>query len=208
MTVGIHHFEPSVRYVTCLRSPVSRIVSHYHHAKNTPDHYLHTPIHERDMTLADYVRSGLSRELSNGMTRLLGEVPYEIETVGEDALVRAKETIARRFDAVLLTEQFDAGLLLLAEKLQMATPYYVRRKVGRENRDRVALSDEDRSVVEEENQLDLQLYEWVRERFESEMSSHPNLNMRVEAFQKRNPNSGRAVYAAREIRRQFSKCGV
>lgn len=56
-SVGLHEFIPSLRYVTCLRDPVPRLLSHYLHALHDPAHYLHRAA--KSLTFAAYVSSGL-----------------------------------------------------------------------------------------------------------------------------------------------------
>ena len=131
LSVGLHRYHPGVRYITCLREPVARLVSLYHHSHNDPSHYLHEAIRRDGLDLAACVASGLSGELSNGMTRMLAGVEdFHHAIVDRTTLELAKRNIENHFDAVLLSERFDEGLLLLAEEMGWSTPWYVRRKVG------------------------------------------------------------------------------
>src|SRR5438874_1730089 len=42
---GLHHFIPRPStYITLLREPVERVLSFYHYARSTPDHYLYTQL--------------------------------------------------------------------------------------------------------------------------------------------------------------------
>lgn len=116
LSVGLHRYQAGVRYITCLREPVARLVSHYHHGLNDPSHYLHEAIRRDSLDLAGYVASGLSGELSNGMTRMLaGLEDFHGAVVNRAVLELAKRNIEDHFDAVLLSERFDEGLLLLSK---------------------------------------------------------------------------------------------
>lgn len=199
-SVGLHRYLPDVRYVTCLRDPVSRLSSHYFHARNDPTHYLHDAIRNRGLDLAGYVASGLSGELSDGMTRMLaGLEDFHHAKVDEQTLATAKSNLETLFDSIILSEHFDAGLLLVAGRLGWKEPYYIRRKVGRRPPESSAPDGHSRAVIEEHNRHDRSLYEWAKERFEAESSRHPDLIERVHRFQQSNHVRGKAIFCLREI---------
>lgn len=208
LSVGLHHSHSGVRYITCLREPVARLVSHYHHACNDPAHYLHEAIKAGALDLAGYAASGISGELSNGMTRMLAGVEdFHHASVGPETLAQAKRHVEEHFDAVVLSERFDEGLLLLAEKLGWSTPYYLRRKVGRYSRAAAKPDAATRRVIEEHNALDLELYAWARERFERLAAGHSDLAGRLERFQRNNRTLGKAAFVARELRARLIPSG-
>lgn len=203
---GLHLQVDGIRYLTCLREPVARMVSHYHHALHESDHYLHETVKRRGLDLAAYVASGLSGELSNGMTRMLaGIADFHGAVPGPADLQRAKELLESRFDGVLLSERFDEGLLLLAESMGWATPYYIRRKTGRYSAREGQPDAGTCRIIEEYNALDLDLYRWARERFESRIADRPDLADRVRRFRRRNHHLGKAVFLVRELIRRAGK---
>lgn len=208
-SVGLHRFIPEIRYITCLRDPISRLVSHYHHALHTPDHYLHSPLVAGKMDLADYVASGLSGELSNGMTRMLAGVDdFHRAIVDGQTLALVKSNIESFFEGVILSEFFDAGILMLAESLHWKTPYYLRRKVGHYTK---ASSKPDRrtqAIIQESNRLDCELYAWARDRFETQAGSIPGLAHRTEVFQHANRMHGKALFCLRELRMRFKRLAI
>jgi len=203
-SVGVHRIDPSVRYVTCLREPVARLLSHYQHAKSDPAHYLHRPLVDGRMSPADYVTSGLSGELSNGMTRMLAGVEdFHHSPVTRETLTLARENLAEHFDSILLSEQFDSGALLLAGQHDWPPPYYIRRKTGHYPGGKPVLPSEDRARIEAHNTCDLDLYQWARERFRFLASTHRDLDTRTAAFQQANSRIGLPVFLARELRRRL-----
>lgn len=201
MSVGLHQFIPGVRYVTCLRDPISRLISHYHHALHDPAHYLHDPVHSRKLGLADYVSSGLSGELSNGMTRMVAGIEdFHHGAVNDQTLALAKANIEILFDGVILSEMFDPGILLLAEHLNWKVPYYLRRKVGHYG---AAIRKPDlktRGTLEEMNRFDCELHAWATQRFSKTSSSFPELPALTRQFQKDNHSKGKAIFCFRELR--------
>lgn len=204
LSVGLHRHVPGVRYITCLREPVARLISHYHHGCNDPAHYLHEAIRRDNLSLAGYAASGLSGELSNGMTRMLAGIEdFHGGVIGQEALETAKRHVEEHFDAVMLSERFDEGLLMLAEEKGWKTPYYLRRKVGSYSASASKPDAETRRIVEQHNQLDVELYRWARERFEARLALDPAIAERTRRFRSRNLRYGKAVFFAREIRRRL-----
>ncbi len=203
-SVGLHRFIPGVRYLTCLRHPVSRIVSLYYHALNTPGHYLHNAIVENNMNFADYVSSGLSGELSNGMTRMLAGVEdFHHGAVDENTLSLAKSNIETLFDGVVLSESFDAGILMTASTLGWKNPYYLRRKVGHYGASSRKPDPQTRSVIEQYNRFDCELHAWAAERFEAQTKAIPDLDSRVQRFKQANRHIGKAIFCLRELKRRM-----
>ena len=203
-SVGLHRHVPGVRYITCLREPVSRLVSHYHYAHGFPGHYLHEAIHRDKLDLGAYVCSGLAGELSNGMTRMLaGLENVEQPVIGQAELEQAKENLADYFDAVLFNDSFDEDLLLLASRMGWSTPYYLRRKVGSYPASAGKLDAGTRKLIEERNEIDLQLYQWAKDRFQGLAAAEPDLVTRTAAFRSRNRGIGKVIFLARELRRRL-----
>lgn len=208
-SVGLHQFLPELRYVTCLREPVSRIVSHYQHALNDPAHYLHQAVVSRKLDLADYVASGLSGELSNGMTRMIaGVADFHHGTVDEQTLTLAKSNLETLFDGVILSESFDPGILMLAESLHWKPPYYLRRKVGHYGTASRKPDDHTRKVIEDHNRFDCELHAWAKQRFETKQSSFPDLAEQTRRFQQANRYKGKAIFCLRELRIRLKRLAI
>src|SRR6056297_2979408 len=69
---GIHEtLTRPYRYVTLLRHPVDRVVSHYYHILEEPRHYLHEQVVSARWSLADYLRNNPPRDADNGSIRAL-----------------------------------------------------------------------------------------------------------------------------------------
>jgi len=199
-SVGLHHHLPGLRYITCLRDPVSRIASHYRHAHHDPTHYLHQAA--RSMTLAGYAACGRSGELDNGMTRMLaGMSDFHHDPVDESVYQRALHHLETYFDAIVLTEQFDASILLAAERLHWPTPWYVKRKQGRGGKP--SISPESHAAITAANEFDIRLHRWACERFQTTWENHPQAQARLARFQSHRPTLGAATFLCRELRRRF-----
>jgi len=201
-SVGLHRFIPSLRYVTCLRDPVPRLLSHYRHALHDPTHYLHREA--KSLTFAAYVSSGLSGELSDGMTRMLAGVDdfHHAEVTGQ-TLALAISNLETLFDAVIPSERFDEGVLLLARDLGWKTPYYLRRKVGRHPGPLSAPDPETIRAIENHNRHDRQLYDLFSAHFAQRVDADPDLPRQLSRFRKTNAALGKAVFLAREFKSRY-----
>lgn len=163
---GVHRLLPQASiYVTLLRHPVDRLVSHYSFVKENKRHHLHaTVMHER-MSLVDYAQSGLSGELENGQTRLLcgrpesdslrGHAPIDREHLNE-----ALENLLGTRAQFGLMEAYDASRELIAQACGWpAPPPATHKNVTRRRPSLSAISRREWDVIVDRNPLDMELYE-------------------------------------------------
>src|ERR1700716_4282688 len=69
---GLHRFIPQAStYITLLRRPVERVLSFYHYARSTPDHYLYPLLATKRLDLKTMFEREPTLELRNEQTRLL-----------------------------------------------------------------------------------------------------------------------------------------
>ena len=184
MGFGWHTLLPTTAdYATLLREPVARVVSHYSYVRYRADHdhYLRAVVEREQMSLADYVRSGVCDEVNNGQVRLLSgledivQQPYGASAIlygSNDAelLAKARHNLRDRFVLVGLQERFAETLQLMEYRLGMADLRHRSRNVGDRDYEKVIPTDEDIAVIREYNQLDSQLYQ------DASWSRHHSLN--------------------------------
>ena len=125
---GLHvHLPGNVTYVTFLRDPVERVISHYYYVRRTPEHRLHDAIVNDGVTLRGYV--DLDGELRNGQSRMIAACP---DTSDPDAVYeKAWNNLTSYFPVVGITERFDLSLALMVTKLNWPNVYYRKRNVSR-----------------------------------------------------------------------------
>ena len=82
MAFGLHEWLPQPStYITLLRHPVERAISHYYHILRTPHHTHHPTVVSRNMSLYDFAEAGVSRLINNGQTRTCGQRRYALWSV-------------------------------------------------------------------------------------------------------------------------------
>jgi hypothetical protein len=152
---------PGSRYVTVLREPVERTLSHYAYlvAPRDPETRQHGLL-----ARGTQYRPGLSLEEAledprylpdNLQTRMLVCRRSPFEQLPDDALEQAKAHLRERFAFVGVTERFDRFAALLAAELGWEPRTPPRTRAGDPRPE--ATPDELRRV-EEKNAFDLELY--------------------------------------------------
>lgn len=134
-----------IDYITLLRNPVKRYISCFHYTlrvlgrENTFDRYLH------------------SEDTANCQTKKIA---------GCANVDLAKEILKERFLLVGIAEEFDAFLLLLQHRLRPRpfVPLYIRQNITADHfqPDIPKATDEEKAAAEERNQLDMELFDFVR----------------------------------------------
>ena len=165
---GIHrHLPHPATYVTVLRNPIDRLISHYYYCLRQPNHYLHQQVVSRGMSLDEYVSSGFSVEFDNWQTRALaGASGVAIGACSRQVLTQAMVNMRDHFRVVGICEQFDKTLLLMKKRLRWkAWPFYQRYNVT-EDRPRLAeIPHRTMRLIERHNELDCELYEHASRQF-------------------------------------------
>ncbi len=166
MDFGLHKYlEGPAKYITMVRKPSSRVVSNYHFIKRSPYHPYYDQIVNNNLTLKDYVESGMNANINNGMVKNIAGVKTIKPGEEDKVLALAKENIQKYFNFVGLMEKFDESLLLLKLELEWkGQPNYFKRKVSNK---KIELTKEERQAIIEKNALDQDFYDWAEQRFEA-----------------------------------------
>ena len=166
-TYGMYrkHLPPDTRYVTFLREPVARVVSHwYRHRRRTgtPRDYDRPVVTD---TIEEALEIGMV-EVDNLATRLLcgAESPYA--DLPPNALDDAKANL-RSFAFVGIQERFDESVALLQRTLGIGPVAYGEpQRVSRRRAGRLELTEDQLALIAAHNQLDVELYEFGKGLFE------------------------------------------
>lgn len=165
------------RYFTIVREPVSRVVSHYNYVRAHEKHYLHSPVMEGKMSVADYVESGVTTEVNDGQVRQISGVEDIVQAAygrsgvgyGSDhasLLYRALGNVKSHFLLVGLLERFDESMRLLQRLTGLRIGSYRPKNATRSPTAVTALSAAEVEIVRRFNREDCELYRRCRESFE------------------------------------------
>ena len=176
---GLHEVlapnQPFV-YITMLRDPVRRVTSLYSYTRTeSPAHYLAKPA--REMTLHEFVTSGVTRHSENGMVRQLSgydeftmkdgrQVPYNDGKIPFGGVTKHHLGVAKKhleqFAVVGFAEEFDKFLALMRIMFAWRIPRYTNKNVSRQ-----PIEPDGRNIkaITELNALDYELYHWARKTF-------------------------------------------
>lgn len=138
--------DKKVSYITFLRDPINRYLSHYNY-QNT--------IMRKNWKLEEFIEN---KEFSNFQTKKI---------VGYDDIDKAKSILKNDFDFVGITEYFNESIQLLTEKFPLVLKYnYFNNKnvANKSNFKYQHLSEISNELIEKikkQNASDLVLYEFV-----------------------------------------------
>lgn len=171
------HFDMSIArfmpedafWITLLRDPVERAISHYRHYRALEKDPMHRTA--RENTLLSWVMGCNLVEMDNGQTRrLAGAMDAPIGSVDDRMLETAKRNLAK-FDMVGLSERFDAFQVLLHAAMGWPLQRYPACNVGKSPVESMPASESDRSVLRAFNRYDDALYEFAHTLFERSIAN-------------------------------------
>ena len=185
---GAHIFlsRPST-YITMLRDPVDRVISHYYFVRRFPSHYLYDSA--RKMSLKEYVESCNRQEPNNDQTRLLAG-KRDMSSFGlcsDEMLDTAKGNLAKYFAVVGITEEFDRSLILMKRILGWRNPFYINQNVSQHRPRKEGIPLETLRVIQVYNELDIELYRFAKDLFQEQIRSQgPSFMSELHRFKKLN----------------------
>jgi len=181
---GLHKaYMPSDSlYLTVLREPVDHTLSHYHYlvapGRKGPQ-YLPTregprllPLPTPETSLEEMLEGGVYL-LDNMATRMLCNLESPFGALGPESLEQAKQNISR-FAVVGITERLDESIVLIERTLGLGLVPYASQKVNSDRPSVAEASDDQRSVIEAHNRLDLELYSFACELFDRKVAAAGN----------------------------------
>ncbi len=190
---GAHAFSArSCTYITMLREPIDRVISHYYFVRHDPSNYLYELASK--MSLKEFVESCGRQEPNNDQTRLLAG-PCHTASFGicsDEMLDMAKRNLAEHFAAVGITEEFDRSLILMKRILGWRNPFYSKQNVTRNRAPKEDIPPETLGVIKAHNALDIELYLYARELFQEQIRFQgESFDLETQRFRKLNASYGR-----------------
>ncbi|MEN6586611.1 MAG: sulfotransferase family 2 domain-containing protein [Sulfuricella sp.] len=149
---------PNSRYVTLLRNPVERVISHYHYVRRTAN----DPLRELAMrsSLDDWVARCNLLEMDNGQTRRLSgsEGSVSFGACSAQMLEQARQNVQHNFALVGITERFDETYGLMSKLFDWPIRHYQPRNVAQQRSSTKEIPARTIRLIEKHNALDMELY--------------------------------------------------
>jgi hypothetical protein len=184
LSVFRRHAPAGTAYLTLLRDPVERVLSHYYRHAHRPDANAHSPTTPGGgrrlsaKSLEQALEEQRVPELRNLATRFLCDAERPLDELPESALEEAKRNL-EGFAFVGLQERFDESSVMLARQFGFTLQGHEHRHVSKERPTTASVSAGDRELIESNNALDIELYRWAAERFERSLSEDPEIEGEV-----------------------------
>jgi hypothetical protein len=191
MFFGLHEYLSQLStYITLLRDPVERTISHYYMILENPMDIFHKEVTSNHMSLKDFVCSDLSDRivtLKNGQTKLLAgmeaDAAVNFEKRSSDILELAKINLKEHFIVAGLQERFDENLMLLRRVFKWRNVFYIRMGGDKPRPKKKDIPRETLNIIEKYNELDIELYKYAKERFDEQvLQQGPNFEKELKEF--------------------------
>lgn len=191
MGYGLHRRLPRpAMYITYLREPVERVLSHYSFERTLPESPVYGYLQSGEMDLKRYVRYYTeAAEMDNLQTRMIAGNWHKrgFGSCTVEMLEEAKRNLRAQFAVVGLTEQFDASYLLLKRYFGWRYSYFRRRNQTRNRLFRDEITSDQLDYIREHNCFDLQLYAYAQQLFAAQVRRQgPFFQIELAQFQLRN----------------------
>ncbi len=193
---GLHEWlsKPSY-YMAIVRKPIDRIMSLYYYSiqyrdfirsarKTTGQSYKEIfdsrtaadfykdflPWIKADQTLNGFLRCP-SLELDNGMVRRFSGIGLQEGPCPEDALDAARKNIETYYSVVGVQERYEDTVRMTRMAFNVnLTEFHINRGVDKKKKGHKPDISQ-RKRIKEMNKLDIQLYDWILERFEQQLAN-------------------------------------
>ncbi|MEC4986425.1 MAG: sulfotransferase family 2 domain-containing protein [Oscillatoria sp. PMC 1068.18] len=202
ISFGFHEYLPEpYSYITMIRNPIERVISNYYYLLSRPSHFLHEEVTSEKMSLLKFATCGKFVGMDNGQTRRIagakfentpGTLEVEFGKCTTELLTKAQENLIKYFPVVGVAERFDESVVLMQQAFGWKNCYYVTANITK-NRPRVReISAETIEAIKENNQLDLQLYDFSKKLLQEKIDKQgDDFTKQLKSFQKNNRVYGR-----------------
>ncbi len=154
---GIHEFfDDKSMYITFLRDPVERVVSHYYFIKSNKMHRYHKNANQ--MNLGEFIISGIRPRMNNCMTRMLSGISPDYNCCREEMIDRALKNIDLHYCFWGFLSILEESVNFLIKKLGWEEVKIPVSNVTPDKPSKDQISDQTLDIIKTYNQLDMKLY--------------------------------------------------
>jgi hypothetical protein len=168
---GLHQvLSARCSYVTMLRDPVERLISHHAFVVRTPSLALHQEVVANGWTVEEYVENCRQADyINNAQTRMLGGGLESWEPPTRSTLEAAKRNLDR-FVVAGVVERFDESVLAMRRAFGWDWPVYIRGRVSSNRPPAGSLGHAARARIQVRNELDTELWRYATQRFDTRIA--------------------------------------
>jgi hypothetical protein len=168
---GLHQYLPEpATYMTMLRDPLERVISHYHFIRARPDHYLHESLRRREFSLREWAAEA-PLVIDNYQVRWLISMPIARiapRGVTRAMLDEAKWNLEHAFEVVGLLERFEETLTCLGGAFGWKDLCKEHRNANPKRPSVEEIDPEAIAAILDLNRMDVELYEFASGLFEEQ----------------------------------------
>ncbi|WP_264739378.1 sulfotransferase family 2 domain-containing protein [Cytobacillus firmus] len=167
LSFGLHmHTNKPCTYVTMMREPIDRVISMYYYVIGKKDHPLHGIV--KDLLIEEFIDHPDLKVHTNNMQtkRVLGK-----NSLSPSDLEQAKQNLEEHFSVIGITEMFDDSVALMKQKFNWNDISYVRKNQTKKRLSKEEIDPIIINKIKANNELDIQLYNWAKNRLVQELKS-------------------------------------
>jgi hypothetical protein len=160
---GVHRFIGTPpRYALVMRDPVMRIISLYRMIYRDAPNSPYAKFFRENGTLKDFVAGGFTEQTNNHVTRMCAGIPPDAGLLIKDRWLFecALHNLRRHYVLIGLIERLELFVAAMGKLLGWPETQVPMENVG--TGEQVILDTETRSLIEDHNALDFELYELVK----------------------------------------------
>lgn len=205
---GLHEFLPQQStYITFLRDPVERVISLFYFIRRVPGHPYYSSIVSSNMSLEEFVCSGMGKQIDNVQTRVLTDSwNVEFGKCSHKMLESAKSNIDNYFAVVGLTGRFDESLILLKQKFGWKNIFYQRKNVTKNRPLQEDIADKTLEEIKKYNELDIELYRYAEGLLEESIKQQGDAFLNeLNRFKLLNKTLGNVYLSSDSLRNKITK---
>ena len=152
---GIHRqFNGGAKYITFLREPIERTISHYYFIKGNQKHRYHEAAQK--MNINEFILSGIRPRMNNCLTMMISGLNPPYGKCKEEMLEIAYRNIKQNYLSIGFICQLAESVEDLAEKMQWSRMDISKCNVTRNKPEIQSLSCETIKIIRQYNKMDLQ----------------------------------------------------
>ena len=164
-----HLFRRKPVFITMLRDPVERVISHYTSIMNDPSHILHKEIIEKDLNLLEFVHQPEMEDLNRDrqVRQLAGAITGEARGLPDHVLIEIAKARLDEFAFFGLSERFQESVNLLHHTFSWEDRSEESLSMTSVSTQRADYPPDEIAAIEQFNKLDKELFHYAEEVFEN-----------------------------------------